>query len=153
MLGPDSELEIDLLFVADRAEVINGKLYVMGGAWDQFMVADFHAPIRMSIAVAVLVPWQATNQHHELVLRIQDADARDLASIPSTIVLGRPPHLEVGTIQRVSLAVPDLVLRLPGPGVYVVAAWLNQVERRRVTFRAIQSPRPQSMPQSPTPPI
>lgn len=144
--GVPSGPEVEFLFVADRAEVVGGKLYVMGGAWDQTAVLDFGLPIQVSFAVSIQVPWHATNQQHQLTISVEDADARVLASIPTTFVVGRPPHLEAGSTQRVVLAIPQISLKLPSPGTYVLTAAVNGQELRRTTFRAIQAVRPPGFP-------
>lgn len=144
--GAPSGPEVEFLFVADRAEVVGGKLYVMGGAWDQTAVHDFDLPIQVSLAVSIQVPWHATNQHHQLAITVEDADARPLASLPTAFVVGRPPQLEAGSAQRVVLAIPFISLKLPGPGTYVVFASVNGEELRRTTFRAVQAVRPPGFP-------
>jgi len=133
MFGATNDVYVDFLILADRAEVINNKLYMMGGGWDQFLVVDFAQPVGLSLAVAVLIPWQ-------------DADARDILTIPTAMVTGRPPQMEAGAVQRVPLAFPAIPLTLPGPGSYVVSARINGVEKKRITFRATQAPRPPLFP-------
>ena len=44
--------EIDYLLVADRAEVVNGKLYLMGGSWDRIQPQQF--PHRMMLGIAIV---------------------------------------------------------------------------------------------------
>jgi len=146
MFGATNDVYVDFLILADRAEVINNKLYMMGGGWDQFLVVDFAQPVGLSLAVAVLIPWQATNLQHTVTLAIQDADARDILTIPTAMVTGRPPQMEAGAVQRVPLAFPAIPLTLPGPGSYVVSARINGVEKKRITFRATQAPRPPLFP-------
>lgn len=144
--GTSSGPAVEFLLVADRAEVVGGKLYVMGGAWEHTAVQDFNLPIQVSFAVSIQVPWHATNQQHQLSIAVEDEDARRLASIPTTFVVGRPPHLDVGSTQRFVLAVPQISLKLPGPGTYVLSASVNGNELRRTTFRAVQGARPPSFP-------
>ena len=33
-------VEIDFMLLADKAEVLGGKLYMMGGAWDRLTIND-----------------------------------------------------------------------------------------------------------------
>ena len=56
------QVEIDFLLLADRAEVLNGKLYLMGGAWDRRQIRDIDSPVSLTIVVGVLVPWNLTNE-------------------------------------------------------------------------------------------
>ena len=103
---PDS-LAIDM-FLADRAEAINGKLYVMGGAWDRLQVPELPGPlpVPISVAVVITVPWSLTNKEFTFSLELVDVDNNPVAlpleegedaglfSIPFEV--GRPPGLREG---------------------------------------------------------
>ena len=39
--------EVDFLVLADHAEVVGGKLYMMGGGWDIRRIEDFSKPFNM----------------------------------------------------------------------------------------------------------
>jgi Family of unknown function (DUF6941) len=144
----DSGIEVDFLIVADRAEVINGKLYTMGAAWDRIGVADFSKPMPLSVAVGVLVPWTATNQPHAVTLTLRDADGGPLDfRVEANFVTGRPPFLN-GEVQRVLFAIPGASVLLPGPGNYVLAAAIDGAEMKVVRFGATAA---QSPPAGPPP--
>ncbi|SRR5450759_639865 len=68
------------ILLCDFAEVIGGKLYIMGGGWDLCPPGAHN----MSVAVRVSVPWSEANVDHALALRLQDDDG-------NTIALGEPP--------------------------------------------------------------
>jgi hypothetical protein len=141
-------MEIDFLLVADRAEVVNGKLYTMGAAWDRIGVADFSKAMPLSVAVGVLVPWTATNQPHTLTLTLRDADGVPVEfRVEANFVTGRPPFLN-GEVQRVLLAIPTASVVLPGPGNYVLAAAVDGAEMKVVRFgaTAAQQPAPPAPP-------
>jgi hypothetical protein len=132
---------IDFLILADHAEALNGKIYLMGGGWDVRAVRDFSQPVPLTLALAVLVPWTATNQRHQLRLRVEDADGRQLAEVKGEFVAGRPPHLTAGTSQRIPLAFQHIPVLLGGPGVYAIIATLNDQGEKRTTFSAVAAPR------------
>src|SRR3990172_4325763 len=115
---------VDFLILADRAEAVNGKLYVMGGAWDRMYVPDFSQQQSISIATGILVPWNATNNNHSLAIRLETQDANELAALSLNFKAGRPPLLGQAESQRVVLAF-QFAIRLPGPGTYVVKALIN----------------------------
>lgn len=121
--------EFDFLILADRAEAINGKLYMMGGGWDGVGVANIDEPIAFSIALAVMVPWHATNQDHMLTLSLQDVDGKELVQLQVGFRTGRPPNLEEGADQRIMFALP-LALKFPGVGTYCVVGRVGQDEKR-----------------------
>ncbi len=112
----NQQVEIDFLLLADRAEAINGKLYTLGAAWDRIVVNDFTKPLNISVALGVLVPWNATNQNHKVTLTLRDADGNLIDfRIDASFIAGRPAFLN-GETQRVLLAVPAASVILPGPG-------------------------------------
>jgi hypothetical protein len=142
----EERLEIDFLLLADRAEAINGKLYMLGGAWDRIGVGDFGQPLAISIALGVLVPWSQTNLSHAVVLTIRDADGHPLDfRIEASFVTGRPPFLS-GETQRVLMAIPGASVALPGPGGYVLVAAVDGVEAKSVRFSAVQAQAPPAAP-------
>ena len=131
------QVEIDFLLLADRAEAINGKLYTLGAAWDRIGVNDFTKPLNISVALGVLVPWNATNQNHKVTLTLRDADGNLIDfRIDASFIAGRPPFLN-GETQRVLLAVPAASVILPGPGTYALAASINEIDLKVVRFSAV----------------
>ena len=132
---------VDFLILADRAEAVNGKLYVMGGGWDRMYVPDFSQQQSISIATGILVPWNATNNNHSLAIRLETQDANELAALSLNFKAGRPPLLGQAESQRVVLAF-QLAIRLPGPGTYVVKALINNEESKKAIFYAQMLPTP-----------
>ena len=135
----DDVPQIDILMLADYAEVVGGKLYIMGGAWDRLAVRDPSQPMRFAIGVSVLVPWNATNHTFGLRLTIEDSDSVTHGTLVETsFVAGRPPDLKPGSDQRVLLAINSLMPSL-GPGEYAIVAAIDGAERRRVSFAVIHT--------------
>lgn len=133
-------MDIEWLVLCDAAQVVGGKLYVMGGGWDQLTVnTGFPLDQHMAIAVAVKVPWNETNQKHNLEIAIQHEDGLQLAKIDAQFEVGRPPGLTAGQDQRVQLAV-DLRLKIERSGAYGIIARLEDEEMERTTFRVLPAP-------------
>lgn len=144
---------VDFLLLADRAESINGKLYIMGGAWDRLMVEDLQAVSIVSFALGILVPWNATNQPHSATLAIEDADGVSIgfgATVEFT--QGRPAWSAQGDAQRVVLAMPAVALRFPHYGRYAVRAMVNGVPARTVSFTVAPPPNQPPHPHHPLAP-
>jgi hypothetical protein len=138
----EERLEVDFLLLADRVEAINGKLYMLGGAWDRIGVSDFGQPLTISVALGVLVPWSQTNLSHAVVLTVRDADGTQLDfRIEASFVTGRPPFLN-GETQRVLLTIPSASIVLPKPGSYVLVAAVDGSESKVVRFSAVQAQPP-----------
>jgi hypothetical protein len=131
--------QIDFLILADRAEAVNGKLYLMGGAWTQWSWPDFNQPISFGIAVGVLVPWNSTNEDHILRLLIEHEDGAPIEpKITAKLNVGRPPNAVRGQSFLAVIAVNG-AWKLPGPGMYRVVAALGEDERKYASFRAVQT--------------
>jgi len=141
-----SDPEIDFFLLADRAEAVNGKLYLMGGAWDRVFVQDFKQPVTISFALGVLVPWNATNQQHAVQIAIEDIDRRRPVefSLEAGFVAGRPAWASQGETQRVILAVPSIPVKFPEPGAYQAVAHIAGGRERRVGFSLVAGPVPAS---------
>jgi len=127
---------IDFLILADRAEAVNGKLYMLGGAWDQLNVVDFNQPIQISLALGVLVPWTETNEEQQLEIYIETEDGRRLEpDIRASLNVGRPPNAIKGQSFRSIVAVNGQWL-LPGAGAYRVVATLGNGESKKAALYA-----------------
>ena len=131
--------EIDFAILADRAEVLHNKLYVMGGAWDSTYVVNFRQPCFICLAIGVLIPWNAANISHELIMQIESADAtRIMPELRTSVTAGRPPTAVVGQSFRTLLTINAQVI-LPGPGAYVALVQVAHSPIKRVVFYAIQA--------------
>ena len=133
------QVEVDFLLLADRAEVLNGKLYMMGGAWDRRNIRDIAAPVPLSIVVGVLVPWNLTNEPHQLRLRIEDEDGTAvLPEVEATVNVGRPANAMQGQSFRAT-AVINNRWALPRYGTYRVVASVAGQSEKRVAFYAVEA--------------
>lgn len=132
--------EIDFVILADRAEAINGKLYVMGGGWDRLDVPDLSQPVTFGFAVGVLIPWNATNENHPLQIILEHEDGEKVGrEFNVTVNVGRPPTAIPGQSFRAIIAVNGR-WTLPRSGTYRVVAALPSGEPKRTVFHAIQQP-------------
>ncbi len=145
---------VDFLMLADRAEALNGKLYMMGGAWDRYTVASFEAPISISFAIGILVPWNATDDEHALRVTIEHTDRVEppLFGLDAGFKTGRPPLAIRGQQQRAVLALPAAPVKFPSAGTYEAVAQINGEEKKRVAFYLVDANAPLVRPTPPTPP-
>lgn len=128
---------IDFLILADRAEAVNGKLYMMGGGWDRLTIVDFDRPATFSLAIGVLVPWVSTNEEHPLRVFLEHEDGTALEpQIEAAVNVGRPPISVKGQSFRAMITV-NSTWKLPGPGTYRAVAVLSSGESKRTTFHAL----------------
>lgn len=134
---PEAPL-IEFLLLADRAEAINGKLYLMGGAWDRLSIADFDQPANFSLALGVLVPWMATNEQYQLTIAVENEDGSMLEELSAGLVQGRPPHAVVGQSFRVLLALNGQ-WKFPSAGTYRITVRLSSGDTKSTSFYVAQA--------------
>jgi hypothetical protein len=137
MASPLQAPEIDFLILADRAEGVNGKLYMMGGGWSNIRVLDFNQPSHFALAIGVMVPWVATNEDHHVSVFIEHEDGRKLEpSAVAAINVGRPPGAIRGQSFRAILAING-AWKFPGPGSYCAVASLEGGATKRAPFHVM----------------
>jgi len=108
MSDPD-EMDLNYLLVADGAQVVDGKLYVLGGGWDRLRVPQLPGPpaAPFSVAVGISVPYNLTNQRLQFSIEVADADGVEVCTVAKgEFEVGRPPGIRPGTSQGFQLAVP-----------------------------------------------
>jgi hypothetical protein len=137
-------MRAEWIILADAAEVVNSKLYLMGGGWDRLIVNQ-PFPVQQPVALAVSfeVDWNETNVRRPVELRIEDEDGRQLARVNAQIEAGRPAGITPGQSQRVQMAF-RLPLRFEKPGDFAVTAWIEDELAGRTRFSVAegrQSPR------------
>lgn len=94
------------VLLADHAQEVAGKLYVLGGGWSIYR----GSPVTMALAVKIAVPWDAANMPHSFSARLVTEDGADplLAgpdgqtnpteiNFQGSFEAGRPPGLAAGS--------------------------------------------------------
>lgn len=135
-------VSIEFLMLSDHAEVVNGKLYMMGGGYDRRYISDIKAPLTLRTVVSVLVPWNLTNQTHSVKLRLETEDGTMLGQeVQGNLTVGRSVQAISGQLFRV-MAVINFTLTLPQLGGYRVTAILDNGESKATTFYAVSAETP-----------
>ncbi len=139
-------MEIDA-FLADTVDTVNGKIYAHGAGWNMInaQTLPWRQP-RIGIGILVRVPYTATNQSHELQIRLQDADGKELqlggpiatgpdgqpvVRVDAQFNVGRPPHLDPGDDQTLpwSLNFDGLVFEKADQYVFVLSIDGTDIKR------------------------
>ena len=120
--------EVDYLLVADRAEVVNGKLYLMGGSWDRIQPPKFPHRMMLGIALGVRIPFAHTEDQHKVGVEIHHEDKR-LLGFEAKLTTGRPPGM-AGMDMLVPMAF-NIPLAIPEEGQVVLRASVDDREPRR----------------------
>lgn len=109
------------MMLADAAQAVGGKLYILGGGWS----LTGPAPTPSAVALRVEVPWDQANTKHSFDVSLLDADGKPvIAATPQgeqaiqvggEFEVGRPPGLIPGTPIDIAMAFNIGALPLP-PG-------------------------------------
>jgi hypothetical protein len=110
------------MLLADAAQTVDGKLYILGGGWS--ITGPLPAP--SAVALKVEVPWDQANQRHSFELSLVDGDGNPVVA-PTTqgeqpiqvggeFEVGRPAGLLPGTPIDVTMAFNLGPLPLPPGG-------------------------------------
>ena len=138
-------MEVDWLILADSAQVVGNKLYLLGGGWDRLTInTGFPIDQRCAVALAIRIPWNETNQKHTFEVEVVSEDStteepKSLAKVAGQFEVGRPPGISQGQDQRVQLAM-NLNLKLEGPASCVIIARMEGQELRRTPFNVVPGP-------------
>ena len=134
---PEDSMAIEWLILADAAEVVGGKLYLMGGGFDRINVGS-PLPNRrhMALAVSVSVPWASTNERHHMTIDFIDDDGQQQAKVEGEFEVGRPPGAKAGQPQRIQMVLQAEV-ELKKFGVNTIVGSVNGIESRRVSYSVV----------------
>lgn len=130
-------MDVEWVILADAAEVVNNKLYVLGGGWQHLTInAPPPVPHACAIAVAFSVPWLETNQLHNIEILVEDQDGAQLSRVDAQLEVGRPAGIPLGLAQRVQMAAKLLVI-FQTTGTHAVSVCVEGKEKQRLTFEVM----------------
>ncbi|MBI4677917.1 MAG: hypothetical protein HY748_10075 [Elusimicrobia bacterium] len=91
-------MEIDFAFLADCAEVNQGKMSVLGGAFDTIWVEKLPAiHPRLSFVLRLVLSPSEMGRKHSLEINIVDEDGKRIATVGGELSVGsRSPDLPAG---------------------------------------------------------
>ena len=139
--------KIEYVTVADHAEVVNNKLYLMGGGWDAIVqpVGPDGKPqvVHMAIAASVQIGWNETNRRFPFRISVLHEDGMQLGRMEAQVEAGRPAGIPPGWELRTMVAL-GMNLTFPQLGIYEVRAEVGDEEhsgdQRSVSFRVNPAP-------------
>jgi hypothetical protein len=101
------------LLLCDAAQVVGGKLYILGGGW-QYVQVPGDAPVGFMVAIDLIVPWDMTNRELNLAVSIATEDGEEVLHpendqpirAEGQLVVGRPPTARAGADLHTPIAIP-----------------------------------------------
>jgi hypothetical protein len=134
-------VDIDFALIADHAELVNGKLYLMGGGWDTYNAPAEPIQLQPAIALGVRIGWEETNRNVPVRVTIEDDDGAEMVRADGTLMVGRPPGLEAGSTQlaQMTARLPLMLPRFGGYRVHVTVGTGETVVERFLPFRIVRT--------------
>ena len=132
-------LKVEWLILADAAQVVGAKLYLLGGGWDRLIVnRAFPIDQRLALALSIRVPWNETNRKHSFEVEIISEDKateepKSLMKAGGQFEVGRPAGTPTGQEQRFQLAI-DMNLKIESACIKTVIARIEGEEMQRLNF-------------------
>lgn len=141
-------MDLDFLMLADRAEAVNGKLYMVGGGFDRAFTMNLAGGVDIDVAFGILVDYLETNQRHRFSLVLENEDNHVvLGPIEADFEVGRPPGMVPGQSQRVVYVVRG-PFPIPRYGGYHWSLTLDGARQRVTKFwlQPLTAPGPAPIP-------
>lgn len=135
---PIERTSIDHLLTSDYAEVVGGKLFLMGGGWDKFAPPAYPAQMRLGIAVGVRVPYLEANSPHHFSVALTRGDGGELFKVEGDLETGRSPGSR-GESTLVPFAA-NIITNLEGPQLLELVARVDN-SIKRLSIRASEAPK------------
>lgn len=135
---------VDYALLADAVQVVQGKLYVLGGGWDTLFVPGFPARFpSLGVGLRVRVPWSWADQVVMIGVDLQDEDGgRVLPSPPLVqgVKVSRPPGIPEGSDLGVARSFTFNNLTFPHEGAYSFVISIDQQVASRLRFSVRNRP-------------
>ena len=129
-------MEVDFAFLADAAEVSNGKLYSIGGAFDTIYAKE--VPVvhpAMSFALRLLLSPAELDRTHQLEVVLIDGDGKRLGGIGGEVNVSKKTGSPVGWRTGFLTAVPLYNLHFESFGDYAFEIVVNGTSMKSIPLR------------------
>ncbi len=130
---------VECFMVCDGAQECGGKLYVLGGGWNEIRGKSFPLAYRdLALAIRLSVPWNETNKPHAFEIKLLSDDGDEVLPKPlkGDFNVGRPPTVEPGDDLPVLLAITMSGVVLLSPGGYSFRLLIDGEESAMTRVRA-----------------
>lgn len=135
-MEPDRS-RLEFLILADRAEVLGGKLYLMGGCWDQIALPDFPAGYQVGVALRAHIAEAAGDEH---TITFQVTGPGEPTILPRSIRFSR--QVVADRAPGPVLVALTTIMMFPAEGDYTLVAAIDDGEPLSARFRVNTAPTP-----------
>jgi hypothetical protein len=130
-------VKIEYALLADAAQAVGGKIFVLGGGWNLFRSPNFPAPVQLAVAIGLGFTFDEVGSKYPLSVVIADeAGVPIIPEMKGQVETGQPaPDVPATATVKIPVAI-NVNLSLPHPGTYgiVVTAGTSTAQ---LSFEAI----------------
>ncbi len=131
-------MELDFAFLADAADVSNGKLNVLGGAFDTINVPGFPAVHpALAVVVRLLLSPNDLDRKHAMQILLLDADAKHIASASGEMMVPKSPDSPQGWKQTVMIPLRFYNVPFATAGHYSIEILANDKMLKAIPLRVL----------------
>jgi hypothetical protein len=138
-------MEVDFSFLADTAEAVNGKLYLVGGAFDTIWAPQM--PVvhpRMSFVMRLVLSPAELGREHNLEVNVMDEDGKRITSIGAILKIEKKnPTLPRGWKQTFLTVLNFVNLKFSKFGDYSFEVVVNGSSMKSVSLHLGERVNPQ----------
>lgn len=143
-MSAETGIRAEWIILADHAEVVNSKLYLMGGGWERLLVgSNFPITQRLGIALSFQVPWTETGRQHRFDVQIIGPAGEKVVDLNGHFEVGRPTSPEQS--QRLQVAI-NAQLNFDRPGKHTILVSIGGREVGRTSFKIETANQPEAKP-------
>lgn len=130
-------MKIEYALLADAAQAVGGKVFVLGGGWNLFRAANYPAPLQLAIAAGLGFTADEVGGKYPLSVVIADETGVPITpEVKGQVETGQPaPDAPKGASIKMPLAI-NMNLPVPRPGRYGIVMTVGS-SKAQLSFDAI----------------
>ena len=130
-------MKIEYALLADAAQAVGGKVFVLGGGWNLFRAANYPAPVHLAVAMGL--GFTSDEVGIKYPLNVVIADEAGVPIIPEMKGQVETGQLAPDVPKTASVKIPVAInvnMSLPHPGTYTVVVTAGS-SKAQLSFEAI----------------
>jgi hypothetical protein len=130
-------MKIEYALLADAAQAVGGKVFVLGGGWNLFRAVNYPAPVQLAIAIGLgFTSNEVGNQYPLNVVIADEAGVPVVPEMKGQVETGQPaPDLPKTASVKIPVAI-NINMSLPHPGTYGIMVTAGS-STAQLSFEAI----------------
>jgi hypothetical protein len=133
-------MDVHWMMFAEGAEVVNNRLYMLGGGWDTIQVNGSLPQLRpVALAVTFRVPWDEAKALHTFIVELRYPSEEVVRIVEGQIEPGKPALKPLLPHANAHMAV-SAILELKALGEYQVVVISDGKEVSSLPLRVIAGP-------------